>query len=203
MRSLVLLFVVCALSPVSSASAALVFNFSQVGANVVVNASGSANTAGLSLPTNDTQATSISAGLGFALVGNTGNNIPVAAYTTLTGPAVSPFSGFTVSLPTSGSGDNFGVRNLFNQLYLPRNYVSGSALSATNTFTNTTLAGLGLTTGTYIWRWGSGANADSLTMNIGVTAVPEPSSIALLGLCACGLTARRVWKKGVRSPFPT
>ena len=46
---------------------------------------------------------------------------------------------------------------------------------------------LGLTPGTYTWTWGSGANADFLEVDIPSAAVPEPSSLTLLGLGSLGL----------------
>ncbi len=67
------------------------------------------------------------------------------------------------------------------QLLLPSGYVSGTALSATDTYNNTTIAALGLAVGTYTYTWGSGANADSLVINIGPAAVPEPASIVMTG----------------------
>jgi len=39
-------------------------------------------------------------------------------------------------------------------LVLPTGYTSGSALTTSETWNNTTLAGLGLTDGTYTWTWG-------------------------------------------------
>ncbi len=57
-----------------------------------------------------------------------------------------------------------------------------------------TFSSLGLTPGTYIWTWGSGADADSFTMNIGVSSVPEPASLMMLGtgsLAILGFARRR------------
>ncbi len=66
-------------------------------------------------------------------------------------------------------------------MFVPIGYSSGTALSATDTYSGQTLVSLGLTAGTYTWTWGTGADADSLTVNIGVASVPEPSSLALAG----------------------
>ena len=62
---------------------------------------------------------------------------------------------------------------------MPQYYVSGSVLSASDTWSGQTFASLGLTPGTYTWTWGSGADADFFTMNIEGSAVPEPSSLLL------------------------
>jgi hypothetical protein len=66
-------------------------------------------------------------------------------------------------------------------LFVPTGYVSGTALSATDTYSGQTFVSLGLTPGTYTWTWGTGANADSFKVQIGpaATAVPEPSTAIL------------------------
>jgi hypothetical protein len=80
-------------------------------------------------------------------------------------------------------------------IYVPAGYVSGSSLSATDTwYANSTLAGLGITPGTYTWTWGSGAHADSLTINAGSAPVPEPGTAVPLaaGCLGFALLRRRV-----------
>lgn len=91
-------------------------------------------------------------------------------------------SGVSQIFADSGSGTGFGTNN--GGLYVDESYVQGESLSATSTWNNTTLAGLGLKNGTYVQSWGSGANADSYTLNIGV--VPEPTSM-LLSMLAGGM----------------
>lgn len=69
-------------------------------------------------------------------------------------------------------------------------YVSGTAMSGTSTWNNTTIAGLGLTPGTYIYTWGTGGTADSLTLQIGPPPPPPtpiPSSIYLLTIGMAGI----------------
>jgi hypothetical protein len=48
------------------------------------------------------------------------------------------------------------------------------------TWANTTIAGLGLTPGTYTYSWGSGVTADSLVVEInGTSPAPDPASLGL------------------------
>ncbi len=83
---------------------------------------------------------------------------------------------------SSGSGDNFGVSS--HLLIVPTGYTSGSPLLATDTFAGATFASLGITPGTYIYTLPS----DTITLQIGPTAVPEPSTL-LSGTLAVMLTA--------------
>ncbi|MGH7152654.1 MAG: PEP-CTERM sorting domain-containing protein, partial [Acetobacteraceae bacterium] len=40
---------------------------------------------------------------------------------------------------------------------------------------------------TYTWTWGSGPTRGTFTLNVETTAVPEPGSLALLGIGLLGL----------------
>jgi PEP-CTERM motif len=101
----------------------------------------------------------------------------------------SNFGPGTIQFASSGGGDAAGI--LSQDIYVPANYVSGSQLSDSATWNNTTISALGLTPGTYTWTWGSGPTADSLE----VVVVPEPSSFILLGIVAAfGFIACR-WRR--------
>ena len=86
-------------------------------------------------------------------------------------------SGDSQIVASSGSGDLVGITGvgaLGGTLALPKNYVSGAALSDTSTYDNATFASLGVTPGTYTWTWGTGATADSFALQVGPAAMPVP-----------------------------
>lgn len=106
------------------------------------------------------------------------------------GPGTFGFGPVTGAL---GTGDTFTLHHTtydtwpgcefcpaYSQIHVPVGYTSGSPLNGTATFANHSIASLGLTPGTYVWSWPT----DSITLNVGASAVPEPSSFALLGLVA-------------------
>jgi MYXO-CTERM domain-containing protein len=177
------------------ADAGIVIDVSQVGNNVVMTGGGSVDTSSLTgvgdgglIPAVIPAAGSLA--LGEPPVGDVG-------IFAITGPS-SFGTGETRTLPGNGTGDVFGVDGPilsgFNTtvLELPLGYQSGSALSASDTYLNTTIAGLGLTPGSYTYTWGTGGTADSLTLNI--SGVPEPASLTMAVTAAAllgGLPFRR------------
>lgn len=93
----------------------------------------------------------------------------------------------TQATPTSVTGDAFGMYQ--NSLILPGDWTSGSSVSGTMTWENTTLSALGYdSTQDHVWTLRG--TSDTITM----TVVPEPSSIALLtslGVLALAISRRR------------
>lgn len=186
------------------ANASFIATMRQVGSNVVISGNGSFNTAGLTptLPGAPGGAAAIDPFFNIVLLGGGGTN---NAFTGLTpssyffGPpgvetTASSTSGAVLGIGSDGNG-------VFNSLYLPNGYVSGTSVSDVTTFAGTTFAGLGVTPGTYVWTWGSGANLDNFTLQIGPIAVPEPSSVILLGSGLLSLAALLLWdrsRKGSR-----
>jgi hypothetical protein len=156
-------------TPTSGATGDFTVTVSQQGPDVVWNGSGSFNTT--SLISNGTD--ELTAGF----------SAPNAAWAigdpTPPGPTLDIYSGVT-TFPTSfgtaggtigtpsGSGDNFGIlpNGTNRNLLVPTGYISGSFISGSTTYAGATIAGMGLSGGTYTWSWGSGGNASSLVMTI-------------------------------------
>ncbi|QYY37020.1 PEP-CTERM sorting domain-containing protein [Ruficoccus sp. ZRK36] len=162
----------------------------EVDGNVVVTGSGSFNLADLSYKSYIPKSNlwpSLKASTSVIYVGP-------AAYTTIdvydgifSGPSSFGDGNSFISV-NSGTGDTFGFALVTSTLYVPEDYVSGVALSATSTYEDATLSNLGLTSGIYTWTWGSGENADYLELTI----VPEPATYAaLIGVLCLGLVAWR------------
>ena len=136
----------------------------QVGNDVVWSGSGSFNLTALT-----------SAGPGSIVGGyNSGQAVwaigPNTSVDTYSGTITYPFIFGTSAVGvTSNTGSTFGILpgGSGRLLYVPSGYVSNTNISGTSTYANTTIAGAGLTPGTYTWSWGSGANASSLVMVIG------------------------------------
>jgi hypothetical protein len=80
------------------------------------------------------------------------------------------------------------------EVVVPLGYVSGTPLSATDTWSNATISSLGLNPGTYTWTWGDGPHADSLTVQIGAAAVPEPST-AIVAVVGAGAFIAYGWSR--------
>lgn len=104
----------------------------------------------------------------------------------------------------AGSGDLVAFYHSLGVLFLvlPPNYVSGSPLSDTSTYLNSSLASLGLTPGTYNYSYGPNVSTvlDTFTVQIGSTSVPisvpEPTSVALLGVGIAGIAMARRLRAG-------
>lgn len=115
------------------------------------------------------------------------------AYAGISGPL--SFGGGNLTIASSTTGDVFGVAGVGGNLELPVGYTSGSLLSGTEVFSGETLAGVGLTPGTYTYTWGTGVNADSLVVEIGtappLATTPEPASFLLLSLGVLGIPLLR------------
>jgi hypothetical protein len=178
-----------------TADAGVIIDVYQSGSNVVASGSGSINLSGLTFVgtfTSDPGVTPIRANM---YVGSGG---ALDFYSGASGPASFGSGGPTSA--SSGTGGTFGVNGIGGNIIVPHGYVSGSSLSGSDTYDNTTIAGLGLTPGTYTYTWVSITGPlvdDSLTVNI--ASVPEPSSLVMACMAATAglITAwrRRPWKR--------
>jgi hypothetical protein len=153
----------------SNAPAGFTARVSQVGPNVVWSGSGSFNLTDL---TPNQNIPSITAGFNqtFAqfIIGSTSSG------TTYSGSSFTIFpnsfgSGSGLA-PSSSSGSIFGIVQTSpsgpREVLVPQGYVSGTVITGSTTYNGQTIAGIGLTSGTYVWQWGSGAGAGQLTLII-------------------------------------
>ncbi len=171
-----------------TANAGLIINMTQVGSNVVAIGNGTLNTTALGISTP-----------GGAHTGYVVPNLRVLSLGASTATSFAGFNGtFTgptsfglggIGFATSATGASFYFDGTF--FAVPLGYTSNSPLSNTTTWASSSLAGLNATPGTYTWTWGTPgtSNADFITLNI--TAVPEPSSVTLVGLSFIFAFARR------------
>lgn len=183
---------------VSSGQAVVNVDISQEGADVVASHSGS-----IDLAAADSGGTDIM--VSREIFGPTLNFIVLGGSSDKTDGYDLTFSEFPSEMlsdaenssPDSNTGDLFGIDEHGKNIFLPRDYVSGSTITGGATFNDTTIADLGLTEGNFTATFSNGGNTESVYYAVGT--VPEISQYALiislpiLGFC---LTRR---KKGVIS----
>ena len=150
-------------TPTSGASGNFNVTISQVGNDVVWNGSGSFNLAALTSAGPSNMSGGYSSAAGVWAIG------PNASVDTYSGTISNPGAFGTSSIGvTSNAGSTFGILpgGSGRLLYVPSGYVSNTNISGSSTYANTTIAGAGLSPGTYTWSWGSGGNASSIVMTI-------------------------------------
>lgn len=150
-------------TPTSGASGNFNVTISQVGPDVVWNGSGKFNLAAL------TSAGPNNIGGGYAAnqaIWAIGPSTTVDTYSgTITYPTSIGTGGAGV---TSNTGSTFGILGggSGRTLYVPTGYISNTVINGSSTYANQTIAGMGLTPGTYTWSWGTGGNTSTLVMTI-------------------------------------
>jgi len=160
----------------------------QMGSNVVATGTGAISLTGLTFDIIVSPATGLNASSGTINMGQSNLNVP--GYTGFTGPT--NFGSGSSFFPNTTSGDFVGINVSFGNIFVPAGYVSNTALSNSMTFNNETLAGLGVTPGTYEWMWGAGLPNQNFTLIIGGAGVPDGgTTISLLGLGLLSLAALR------------
>ena len=147
---------------------ALYIEILEVGSNVVVSANGTLNLSGLTLGSSANSVASVTPDAGFLVLSqNTSSNV-IDKYTSLTGPSNFGTGVTTVNATSSTGNGTFGIYtvNAPRELFVPTGFTGGT-LSGVSTYNSTTIAGLGLSAGTYTWTWAS----DSVTLQIGPSSV--------------------------------
>lgn len=184
------------------ARAIVTLRVQQVGNDVVITGSGSANINGLTAAGTDNDYTNvltdaqIYAGP-YAFGDGSGGGGDVSLWMDITdGPFAFGSDPLVSENPSSGTGDLFGILadngSGKHSLVLPLGYSSGTSLSGTSTFTGFTLAQLGLTPGRIdTWSWGAGGDADSLRLEVD----PVPAPLPIAGAAAVFLRIKRLRRR--------
>jgi len=151
-------------TPTSGATGDFTVTVSQQGPDVVWNGSGKFNLAALTFAGPQTIGGGFNAGTAVWAIG------PVTGVTSYSGVTTFPASfGIGSVGVTSNTGSSFGILpDGFGgrSLYVPSGYTSNTTISGTSTYASQTIAGMGLTPGTYTWSWGTGGNTSTLVMTI-------------------------------------
>jgi hypothetical protein len=167
----------------SNAQAAVTISVQQSGTSVIISQSGSLNTTGLTaLPRGSVVGayTGASAGLGVIRFGPTAFFTDLVEYS-ISGPT--SFGSGSFENSTTTTGDVFSINGFFQTMMLSTSYVSGSSLSSSMSFANTTVARLGFRTSSFAFSIPN----DTVAVNVlsgdaggDVGAVPEPATWAMM-----------------------
>ena len=149
----------------------LIVTISEVGSDVVMTASGTINTNGLTqIYTNQgPMATGGLVGIYNGLFMIAPNNPYFDIYSGFTSTPSNFGTGGGNAVTSTTTGDFIAViiDGIDHWLELPAGYVSGTQIDSSLTLTGVTFSSLGLTPGTYTYSWGIGANADVINVVVG------------------------------------
>jgi len=175
------------------AKASLVITFAQSGPDVTATGAGSLNFSDLSFSAFDMASSYVDPSVGAVLLGSSGAYADY--YGSISGPTAfgtGLLVGANSSTSTAPGATGAGVDGATGRLLVPGGYVEDAPFTVSATWDDTTISGLGLTPGTYMWTWGTGSGSDFLEVDIPGT-VPEPSSVIplLSMLLAIAFVARK------------
>jgi hypothetical protein len=174
------------------ANAAVTINIIETGSDVVATASGTLDLTGLTSQGLLFTSSMISSSFGYI---GTGGSFLGEAYSGFTGPAAfGPNLNYTAAYLLTGPSpfavNGFGNGSGSPFVIVPYGSMGGNIKSSAR-FGNQTFASLGLTQGIYTYN----SSADIVTINIGVSAAPEPATWAMMiggfGLAGGALRNRR------------
>ena len=177
----------------SSAHAALIINFSQVGSDVVGTLSGSLNVSGILQLDQGNLAGGyrVRPSNGFIMIAPSVGNTWSRLYGAMDSPAALIFgTGPSVDAEV-GLGDFFSLSATDHYFTLPFGYLGGP-LNGTVMFLNQSIVSLGMTPGVYTSTIGGGQ--DSITIRVNASSVPEPDTVSLMtfALAAVGF---HTWRR--------
>jgi LysM repeat protein len=186
MRNWLSAIAMAAIMPFSPAQAAVIVNVQEVGADVVINFSGTIDPTGLGTG-------AYSGGTNRFVRPEFGMVVSVYfegwnySYVTPNAPHGPGEATGAATYTTTQSGDSFSVSQY--GVIVPYLYQTNTALSGSMTFLGTTLFLLGYTPGVYVTTLPN----DTITTNVIASAVPLPAAAPLLlgALALTGFAARR------------
>ncbi len=191
-RSLLLALVTCAVLILpASARAAFILTITESGNDVLVTGSGTIDLTELTYLGNGDQVSIMTPSEGVVYNGSGGFEV----YGWISSDPFS-FGPGSLSFASISSGSSAGISRASAWILVPEEYVSGDFISNSATYSNQTLASLGLTAGSYTSTWGSDETADSMTVNI--VAVPEPATAGMMA-AGVGLLLLRMRKRPLRA----
>jgi hypothetical protein len=179
----------------SSAQAALIINFAEVGGDVVATLSGSLNVSGIrQIDEGTVVGSQVVPGNGLIQMAPAGGDPSASwsrAYNVIDSPAALIFGTGPAVSADHRSGDVFLLMGADNFFTLPYSY-HGGPLNGSMTFLGKSFVSLGTTPGVYTSTIGGGQ--DRITITFGSAAVPEPATLGLMSVAFAALGCH-TWRR--------